>query len=140
MGKIGKEQLRALKFLLFSISAGVIDALTYTLCFELFGMAEWISTAIAVVMSVLWNFTLNRRFTFQSANNVPIAMLKVAAFYVIFIPLSSYLTYCWTELRGFNSYIIKAITMVANLVLEFFYQKYYVFRDSIDTNDLAKKQ
>ena len=140
MGKMSKERLRAIKFVLFSISAGIIEALSHTLCLELFGLEAWIAQIVSVTLSVLWNFTLNRRFTFQSANNVPIAMLKVAVFYVVFIPLTSWLTEVWTQDWGYNEYIIKAITMIANLVLEFFYQKYFVFRNSIDTNELAKKQ
>ena len=140
MGKMNKEQLRALKFFLFSVSAGVIEILSHTLFLELIGLRPWLAQVLSLTLSVLWNFTLNRRFTFQSANNVPIAMLKVAAFYVVFIPLTSWLTDVWTQSWGYNEYIIKVITMIANLVLEFFYQKYFVFRNSIDTNELAKKQ
>ncbi len=140
MGKMNKEQLRALKFFLFSVSAGVIEILSHTLFLELIGLRPWLAQVASLTLSVLWNFTLNRRFTFRSANNVPVAMLKVAAFYVVFIPLTSWLTDVWTQGWGYNEYIIKAITMIANLVLEFFYQKYFVFRNSIDTNELAKKQ
>ncbi len=140
MGKISKERLRALKFLLFSVSAGVIEIISHTLFLELFALRPWLAQILSLSLSVLWNFTFNRRYTFQSANNVPVAMLKVAAFYLVFTPLTSWLTDCWTELWGYNEYIIKVLTMLANLVLEFFYQKYFVFRNSIDTNELAKKQ
>lgn len=136
---MNKEKLRALKFLLFSISAGVIDALSYTLCIELLGMQEWISQSIAVTLSVIWNFTFNRRYTFQSASNIPVAMLKVAVFYLVFTPLTSWFTHLWTDVWLLNEYVIKAITMLANLVLEFFYQRFYVFKDSIDTNGIATK-
>lgn len=139
MGKMNSEWKRTLKFVLFSISAGIIDALSYTLCNELFGLEHWISQIISLTLSVIWNFTFNRRFTFQSAGNVPIAMLKVAAFYALFTPVTAWLTHYWTEVLQWNEYVIKALTMLANLVLEFLYQKYFVFKDSIDTNELAKK-
>ncbi|MBO2527356.1 MAG: GtrA family protein [Clostridiales bacterium] len=134
-----KELLRSLKFLLFSISAGVIQIGTFTLLNELLHLDYWVSYLIALVLSVVWNFTLNRRYTFQSANNVPIAMLKVALFYAIFTPASTWLEHFLTAGQGWNEYLVTAINMVLNFVLEFLYDRFFVFRDSIDTNELAKK-
>ena len=84
-----KELLRTLKFVLFSISAGVIEILAFSLLNELTAGATGPAISIALILSVLWNFTLNRRYTFQSASNVPVAMLKVFAFYCVFTPLST---------------------------------------------------
>ena len=134
-----KELLRSLKFLLFSISAGVIDAVSYALCFELIGLEAWLSQIVSVTLSVIWNFTLNRRYTFQSSNNVPIAMLKVAAFYLVFTPLSSWGTNYLVADCAWNEYLVKGMFMVANFVLEFLYDRFFVFRGSIDTNERAKK-
>ena len=67
----------AVKFLLFSISAGIIQALTFTFLFEVIHFIYWPAYLIALVLSVLWNFTLNRKFTFKSAANVPKAMIKI---------------------------------------------------------------
>lgn len=92
-----KELLRSIKFTLFSISAGVIQLVSYALLYELLHLPEWISYLISLILSVLWNFTLNRKFTFQSAANVPVAMLKVALFYVVFTPLSTWWTKVLTE-------------------------------------------
>jgi putative flippase GtrA len=127
------------KFILFSSSAGLIEAVSFALLNELSGMPYWPSYLIALVLSVLWNFTFNRRFTFKSATNVPIAMLKVAGFYAVFTPLST-----WAgntlELRGINEYLILLTTMVFNLILEYFFCRFVVYRNSINTNDIAKKQ
>ncbi len=139
MGKMKGEWVRTVKFVLFSLSAGVIEILSFTLCNTVFSLAPWISQLISQVLSVLWNFTFNRRFTFQSAGNVPVAMAKVAVFYLVFTPATTWLTRQWTEVWMGNEYVIKALTMGANLVLEFLYQKYVVFRDTMDTNDLAQK-
>jgi len=133
-----KELIRSLKFFLVSISAGLIQIASTTLCFEVFSLSEKLSYVIGLILSVIWNFTINRRYTFQSANNVPIAMLKVAVFYLIFTPASTWLEGFLTSLN-WNFYIVTALNMVLNLILEFFYQKYYVFKGSIDTNDVAKK-
>lgn len=127
-----KELLRAVKFTLFSLSAGIIQALSYTLMTEVFSWPHWVCNLIAITLSVIWNFTLNRKFTFQSANNVPIAMLKVAAFYLVFIPLSSWGGQYLVN-KGWNKYIVEGLTMLVNFVTEFLYQKYVVFRGSIDT-------
>ena len=134
-----KELWRSLKFLLVSISAGLIQIGVFTLLNELVHLDYWVSYLIALVLSVLWNFTLNRRYTFQAANNVPIAMLKVAVFYAVFTPASTWLEHYLTETCLWNEYLVTAINMVLNFILEFFYQRFFVFRNSLDTNELAKK-
>ena len=134
-----KELLRSLKFLLFSISAGLIQIVTFTLLNELLHLDYWVSYLIALVLSIIWNFTLIRRYTFKSANNVPIAMLKVAAYYLVFTPLSTWLEHVLTGL-GWNEYLVTFLNMALNLVTEFLYQRFFVFRDSIDTNEIAKKE
>ena len=134
-----KELMRSLKFLLFSISAGVIQILSFTLLNELAHLPYWVSYLIALVLSVIWNFTLNRRFTFRSANNVPVAMLKVAAYYAVFTPLSTLLEKYLTETVGWNEYLVTLINMVLNFVTEYLFDTFVVFRGSIDTNDLAQK-
>lgn len=133
------ELLRSVKFTLFSISAGLIQIGSFTLLNELFHLDYWVSYLIALVLSVLWNFTLNRRYTFHSANNVPVAMLKVALFYAVFTPASTWLEHWLTTGCGWNEYLVTAINMVLNFVLEFLYDRFFVFRGSIDTNELAKK-
>lgn len=130
-----KELLRAVKFTLFSASAGIIQVIVFTLMNELLHLHYWVSYLTALVLSVLWNFTLNRKITFCSANNIPIAMLKVACYYAVFTPLST-----WggseLELMGWNEYLVLAISMLTNFVTEFLYDRYFVFGKSIDT---AKK-
>ena len=137
---MNKDLIRSVKFTLFSVSAGVIQLVSFTLLNELLHLDYWISYLIALTLSVLWNFTLNRRYTFQSANNVPLAMLKVAAFYLVFTPASTFLENWLTTGYGWNEYLVTAINMVLNFVLEFLYDRFFVFRDSLDTNNLAKKK
>ena len=134
-----KELWRSVKFLLFSVSAGVIQIGSFSLLNELLHLDYWVSYLIALVLSVVWNFTLNRRYTFQSANDVPIAMLKVAMFYAVFTPASTWLEHFLAGQQGWNEYLVTGINMVLNFVLEFLYDRFFVFRDSLDTNDRAKK-
>ena len=137
MSEKKKEFLRTLKFVLFSISAGVIQIGSYTLIKEIFHASAQLSHLISLVLSVLWNFTLNRKFTFCSANNVPIAMAKTAAFYLVFTPLSTWWTAALTAPDvGWNAYIVEGLTMLANFVTEYLYQRFFVFGNSLDT---AKK-
>lgn len=135
-----KELLRSLKFLLFSVSAGIIQIGTFTLMEELLHISHWTSYLVSLVLSVLWNFTLNRKFTFHSAGNIPKAMALVALFYLVFTPLST----AWTALLtddglwgmaglGWNPYLVEVGTMVVNFILEFFYQRFVVFGKTIDT-------
>ena len=126
---------RFIKFTLFSISAGLIEMGSFALLNEVFHLPYWISYLTALVLSVVWNFTLNRKFTFKSAANVPIAMLKVALFYVAFIPLSTWLEHVLTMRLGWNEYLVTAINMGLNFVTEFLYQRFFVFGKSIDTKE-----
>jgi len=129
-----KEFLRTVKFTLFSLSAGIIQILSFTLMEEVFHITHWVSYLVALVLSVLWNFTLNRKFTFHSASNVPIAMLKVAAFYLVFTPLSTWWTAALTsESVGVNEYIVLIGTMIINFVTEYLFERLVVFRKTIDT-------
>lgn len=130
-----KELLRTLKFVLFSISAGVIELLAFSLLNELTRWSYWPCYLIALILSVLWNFTLNRRYTFQSASNVPVAMLKVFAFYCVFTPVSTIGGSYLADTLHWNEYLVTALNMVCNLTLEFLYDRFYVFRDSIDTRE-----
>lgn len=124
--------LQMIKFTLFSLSAGIIQILSFTFLFEVIGFIYWPSYLVALTLSVLWNFTLNRKFTFKSASNIPIAMSKIAFFYLVFTPLSTWWGDALTKLN-YNEYLILAVTMVSNLILEFLYTKYYLYRHSINT-------
>lgn len=127
-----KELLRTIKFTLFSISAGAIELGSFALLNELMHLDYWVSYLVALILSVVWNFTLNRKFTFKSANNVPFAMLKVAAFYCVFTPLSTLLEKYLTGL-AWNEYLVTIINMVLNFVTEYVYDRFVVFGKSIDT-------
>ena len=135
-----KEILRSLKFLLFSLSAGIIEIGAVSLLNELTAGGYWPCYLIALALSVLWNFTLNRRYTFQSASNVPKAMALVFGFYCVFTPLSTLLGNYLAEGLRWNEYLVTAINMIANFVLEFLYDRFVVFRDSLDTNSVAKRK
>ncbi len=134
-----KELLRSVKFFLFSISAGVIQMGSFALLNELAGLQYWVSYLIALVLSVIWNFTFNRKYTFKSTENVARAMLLVAAYYCVFTPASTVLEHYLAGNLGWNEYIVTALNMVLNLVTEFLFQRFVVYRNSLDTNELAKK-
>ena len=138
-----KEFWRAVKFVLFSISAGIVQIVSFTLLQEVvikdlnnpYGWSYFISLAL----SVIWNFTFNRKFTFKSANNVPIAMLKVLGYYLVFTPISIFGGVALVNI-GWDEYLVLAISMVVNFVTEYIFDTLVVFRNSIDTNDIAQKQ
>lgn len=136
-----KELIRSLKFVLFSASAGIIQVASFTMMEELLHMTHWISYLVSLILSVLWNFTLNRKFTFYSASNVPIAMLKVAAFYLVFTPVSTWWTAVLTgETVGWNEYLVLILTMLVNFVTEYLYDRFVVFGKSIDTAKSEKSK
>lgn len=121
-----------IKFTLFSISAGIIQIASFTVLNELVKLSYWPTYLVSLVLSVLWNFTVNRRFTFKSAVNVPVAMMKVFGFYIVFTPLSTYLGYL-AEGADVNEYIVLIVTMLSNFVLEFLFCKFFVYRNQENT-------
>lgn len=125
-----KSLWQAVKYALFSASAGIIQTVSFILLFNVLFSERWygLSYAVSLVLSVLWNFTLNRKYTFQSANNVPIAMVKVACFYLVFTPLSTWAGQV-AATAGWNGNLVQILTMLANFVLEFLYFKFFVFRE-----------
>ena len=136
-----KELWRTVKFALFSASAGIIETLAMILCEEVIQIpGHYICYTIALVLSVLWNFTLNRKFTFKSAENVPKAMFLVFLFYLPFAPFTIWTEHYLADRCGWNEYLVLAINMALNLVLEYLWDAKVVYRNSTDTNDLAKKQ
>ena len=132
------ELIRTGKFVLFSISAGAIELGVFTVLYELLHWEYWVAYLIALVLSVIWNFTLNREFTFRSANNVPIAMLKVAAYYAVFTPATTILGNYLEGTCGWNGMLVTILNMLLNFVTEYLYDRFVVFGKSIDTNKRAQ--
>ena len=148
----GRQSLwQVIKFTLFSISAGIIQIGSYVLFYEVFHWAPWLAYLVSLVLSVLWNFTFNRKYTFRSDADVGRSMALVGLFYPVFTPLSTWWTAALTGENPFtgaaasaeplvNNYVVQAGTMLVNFVTEFLYQRFVVYRNSIDTNERAKKR
>lgn len=129
--------IQMVKFTLFSISAGIIQIGSFTLMNELFPLPEWFSYLTSLLLSIVWNFTFNRRFTFKSAANVPIAMAKLLGFYAVFTPVSTYLVYL-AEKAGVSEYITVILSMLSNFILEFLFSKFVIYKNQ--ENTLPKKE
>lgn len=136
--KKSAEILRMVKFFFFSVSAGVIQMGSFALLNELTGWSYWPCYLIALVLSVIWNFTLNRKFTFKSAANVPVAMAKVLAYYAVFTPVTTLLGNYLAETLLWNEYLVTALNMILNLVTEYLFQRFVVYGKTVDTG-AAKK-
>lgn len=130
-----KELIRTLKFVLFSISAGVIQIVSFTLLTEFTGLSYWPCYLISLVLSVLYNFTINRKFTFHSAANVPIAMLKVFLYYLVFTPLSTIGGNFLVESLGWNKYLVELLSMLLNFITEFLFTRFVVYGKQIDNDE-----
>ncbi len=159
MAEMGKKQnaLQAIKFALFSASAGIIQVGSFTLLNEvvvpniniqneavmkILSSEYGVCYLIALILSVIWNFTFNRKFTFKSATNIPVAMLKIFGFYCVFTPVSTIVgeMVMRNTTWEFAEYIVLAVTMMTNMITEFLFCRFVVYKDSMNTNDLAKKE
>ena len=128
-----KEFWRFVKFALFSASAGIIELGAFALLNELTGWSYWPCYLIALLLSILWNFTLNRKYTFRSVANVPVAMLKVLGFYAVFVPVTTLLGDFLADTLHWNEYLVTGINMGLNFITEYLFQRYVVYGNSIDT-------
>ena len=129
---MNKDLIQKIKFTLFSLSAGIIQITTFALLNDVVKLKWWPSYLISLVLSVIWNFTLNRNFTFKSASNVPIAMAKVFAYYCVFTPITTVLGNYLNVTLGWNDYLVTLINMILNLITEYLFQKYVVFKDTLE--------
>ena len=127
-----RELWRVVKFVLFSASAGVIQIGSFALFNELTGWPYWPSYLLSLLLSILWNFTLNRKFTFQSAANVPAAMLKILGYYCVFTPTTTLLGNWLVEWLMWNEYLVTGLNMLLNLSTEYLFQRYVVYRNQVD--------
>ena len=134
-----KNLWQMVKFTLFSVSAGIIQVGSFALLETVFHLPYWPSYLTSLILSVLWNFTFNRRYTFRSDANVPRAMALVALFYVVFTPVTTVGGNALVN-AGWNDFVVLALTMILNFVLEYLYQRFVVYRGRIDTNDLARRE
>lgn len=133
---IKEDAVQFIKFTFFSISAGLIQLLSFGALNELTNLTYWPEYLIALILSVLYNFTVNRRFTFKSAANFPLAMLKVLGYYAVFTPLSTWWGDRLTAV-GWNYYVVLFGTMVINFITEFLFSRFVVYRNAINTNSSA---
>ncbi len=159
MAEMDKKQniLQAVKFALFSASAGIIQVVSFTLLNEvvvpniniqnetvmkILSSEYGVCYLVALVLSVIWNFTFNRKFTFKSATNIPVAMLKIFGFYCVFTPISTIIGEAVSRNTTweFAEYVILAVTMMTNMITEFLFCRFVVYKDSMNTNDLAQKE
>ena len=130
-----QEWVRVLKFVLFSASAGIIQIGSFTLLNEFTGWRYWPCYLISLLLSIFWNFTFNRRFTFKSNANITRAMLLVLAFYAVFTPATTILGDWLAEDLLWNEYLVTGINMLLNLSLEYLYQRYVVYRNRVDNRE-----
>ena len=134
-----ETRVQIIKFALFSASAGIVETVSFALLKLITHWKYWPCYLIALTLSMLWNFTLNREFTFKSANNVPVAMFKVFLFYLVFTPASTWWGNALSN-AGWNDFLVLAFTMAINLTTEFLYDRFVVYRTSMNTNKRGQKQ
>ena len=128
------EWIRLLKFVLFSASAGVIQFSSFALLNEFTGWRYWPCYLISLLLSILWNFTFNRRFTFKSNANITRAMILVLAFYAVFTPATTCLGEWLAEDLHWNEYLVTIINMLLNIFWNyaFFLQFCHIFQRRIE--------
>lgn len=155
-----QEKLQFVKYALCAASAGIIQFLTFTILqavipdngqtmhfiVENMSVVTFSATTVALCLSILWNFTLNRKFTFKDAGNVPKAMVLAFIFYIPFYPFQTWYVHTIKELLGASinidaaGIIAEGTVMIMNFILEFLWQKFVVFRKKKPTQTQEQAQ
>ena len=135
-----KELFRAIKFAIVSMSAGIVELGTFTLMNELTNLKYWPCYLTALIASIIWCYTINRRYTFKSGKPIPVVLAYAAAFYAVFTPATTILGNYLAETLLWNEYLVTIINMTLNLVTEYLYDTYVVYRNNMDNNSIAQKQ
>ena len=135
-----KEIIRAVKFAIVSMSAGIVELGVFTLMNEFTGLKYWPCYLTALAASVIWCYTVNRRYTFKSGKPIPVVLAYAAAFYAVFTPATTLLGNYLAETLMWNEYIVTIINMTINLVTEYLYDTYVVYRNNMDNNSIAEKE
>lgn len=156
MDKKNGTKWQAFKYLCCTASAGLIQIISFTILqaaipdngetlhfiVEDMSRATFIATTVALALSVLWNFTLNRKFTFKSAKNVPVAMFLAFLFYVPFYPFQTWYVHTVKVALGGSDgagFLAEATVMLINGILEFCWQKFVIYRKSTNSAGTDKK-
>lgn len=128
-----KQLIQMLKFTGFSISAGVIQIVSFGVLYDWTKwLPWWPAYLISLVLSVIWNFTFNRKFTFAAANNIPLAMGLVIVYYCMFTPVSVFGgDAIAAELPENLGMLVTFMMMLVNFVTEFIWDKFIVFNDKV---------
>ena len=132
-----KVLIQFLKFVAFSCGAGIIQFGVSTLLFRFTSMHYWLAYLIGLILSVIYNYTLNGLFTFKIKKKIWLVALLVLGYYAVFTP-ASLLWGAWltdgnvlelftVKHAGWNEILVLAITMLINMITEFAYSKYVVF-------------
>lgn len=145
-----KTAVQVLKYAVCTASAGILQFVSFTILqavipenigtiyfiVEDMSLATFIATTIALALSILWNFTINRKFTFKAAGNVARAMILAFLFYVPFYPFQTWYVHTVKMALGNTDaagLLAEATVMLINGVLEFCWQKFFIYRKEADT-------
>ena len=132
-----------IKFCCSSILSFIIDFLLYTICF-LFSGSIILSNAIARIISLHFNFFVNKKFVFKNnkkdEKNLAgeyISYLGLAAF---IFAMNTLLLQGMVEALNINAFLAKIITEVVLFTLSYFVQRHLVFvkkNENVEENNYA---
>lgn len=128
--KIGDFILSFGKAQVSAFIGGLFDFAVYTIGIQIFGFTAYIANIISGSLGAVVNFTINRYWTFDSAN-VPVGK-QLGRFVVVVVGsifLKSAGIFFFVDQLSLNPYYSKIIVeIVVSLGFNFLMQKYWVFR------------
>ena len=123
-----KTIVQFIKFCIIGISNAVVQLGIYYLLLYL-NIYYLLANIIAFVFAVLNSYFWNRKFTFAKKETTVFIIIRLYASYGITTLLGTGLLYLFVDIVGISKIISPVINICITTVLNFFLNKYFVFRD-----------
>jgi putative flippase GtrA len=116
-----------IKFLLVGGASFAVDLALLVLLHEVLGVDLWIATPVAFIASLVFNFLLQRSFTFRAQNGRNVSFLKYVALVVFNVVAIDIIVNAF-DFWGLSYAIGKAVATVVTTSWNFVLYKVWIFR------------
>lgn len=120
-------------YIIFGVATTVINIITYYMCAHSMGLSVILSSTIAWVISVLFAYITNKIWVFKSKTWSPKELFKECLSFITARLVTGGIDICimflFVTLMGFNDLVVKILSNVVVIILNYILSKMIVFRE-----------
>lgn len=120
-------------YLIFGVLSTIVNILTYAFCTRNLNIEFLISNWIAWIVAVLFAYITNKFFVFESKKiNIKFLIKELSSFVscrLLSGIIEMILMYTMISLMSLNDFIVKIITNVVVVILNFIFSKLIIFKN-----------